>query len=195
MFHGKCAYCESHVEHVSHAHVEHYRPKGGVSEDQTHPGYYWLGYTWTNLLLACPRCNGRAGKGMQFPVRGQRAMCPGDSLDAEDPLLLDPTGDDDPEEHIGFDVRLDGGIYARSGSDRGATSIRVCDLERVELHLRRQKHLEVLRNLWQAYIWAAERDDQRECEHWMGRIEQTVLNSAEWAGLARAYFRAEGLLD
>nr|WP_319571747.1 HNH endonuclease [uncultured Draconibacterium sp.] len=41
----KCAYCEFHVEQF---HVEHYRPKDT---------YYWLAYSWDNLILACSTCN------------------------------------------------------------------------------------------------------------------------------------------
>ena len=69
-FHGKCAYCEQVVTGDQHGDVEHYRPKGAVTdaENQTvyvvvdgqhraHPGYYWLAYDWKNLLPACIRCN------------------------------------------------------------------------------------------------------------------------------------------
>jgi hypothetical protein len=42
LFDNKCAYCESRVLHVSPGEVEHYRPKGRVTEDPDHPGYYWL---------------------------------------------------------------------------------------------------------------------------------------------------------
>lgn len=48
MFHGKCAYCESKITHVSFGHIEHYRPK------QKYPERAFL---WRNLLLACERCN------------------------------------------------------------------------------------------------------------------------------------------
>ena len=155
MFHEKCAYCESHMGHVSPDHVEHYRPKGAVTEDAGHPGYYWLGYSWSNVLLACPRCNAPPGKGTQFPIRGQRARRPGDPLDAECPLVLDPTGDDGPEGHIDFDVGVDGGIYPKDESDRGEATIRVCGLDRPELHRKRQRYLELLKTFWGAYIFAA----------------------------------------
>ena len=50
LFHNKCAYCESHGLAGFPWDVEHYRPKGRVAEDTTHPGYYWLAYTWTNCI-------------------------------------------------------------------------------------------------------------------------------------------------
>lgn len=61
IYHGKCAYCETPAEQMV---VEHYRPKRG--------GYYWLAFSWDNLLLACPKCN--EYKGDSFPVlRGRVA--------------------------------------------------------------------------------------------------------------------------
>lgn len=53
-YHGKCAYCESNEELL---HVEHYRPK---------KIYYWLAYSWDNLLLACFFCN--IGKSKSFSI-------------------------------------------------------------------------------------------------------------------------------
>ena len=40
LFHGKCAYCETFYSASAPVDVEHYRPKGAVSEDPSHPGYY-----------------------------------------------------------------------------------------------------------------------------------------------------------
>lgn len=61
MFKGKCAYCESAVTAGFDGDIEHYRPKGGVTEaakaNVKHPGYWWLAMVWTNLLLSCVHCN------------------------------------------------------------------------------------------------------------------------------------------
>ena len=61
MHHGKCAYCEAHIRATQDSDVEHYRPKLGVTEAREagvdHPGYWWLGMDWTNLLLSCQHCN------------------------------------------------------------------------------------------------------------------------------------------
>ena len=40
-------------------HVEHYRPKSF---------YYWLAFSWDNLLIACPTCN--QNKKANFPLAG-----------------------------------------------------------------------------------------------------------------------------
>jgi len=45
LYYWKCAYCEQRIEGY---HVEHYRPKSI---------YYWLAYSWDNLLFCCSRCN------------------------------------------------------------------------------------------------------------------------------------------
>lgn len=45
VYKGKCAFCEQ-TEELTH--VEHYRPKHI---------YYWLAYSWDNLLMSCPTCN------------------------------------------------------------------------------------------------------------------------------------------
>lgn len=55
IYHGKCAFCETKSESM---HVEHFRPKRG--------GYYWLAYSWDNLLLSCPTCN--TNKSDVFPL-------------------------------------------------------------------------------------------------------------------------------
>ena len=59
IYHHKCAYCEQYEENL---HVEHYRP---VST------YYWLAYSWDNLLLACFSCNSMY-KSDKFAIEGSK---------------------------------------------------------------------------------------------------------------------------
>lgn len=59
MFEGKCAYCESHLAHVSYGHIEHFKPKSTYPEDC---------FTWNNLLLGCEICNGSQFKSTHFPL-------------------------------------------------------------------------------------------------------------------------------
>ena len=59
LFHGKCAYCESFYSSTQPVDVEHYRPKGKVEDDDSHPGYWWLAMEWSNLLPSCIDCNRR----------------------------------------------------------------------------------------------------------------------------------------
>ena len=72
IYYNKCAYCE---DIDAKPEVEHYRPKKKVSEDSSHPGYYWLCYEWTNLLPSCHYCNTESGKRNQFPKFGGRPIC------------------------------------------------------------------------------------------------------------------------
>jgi hypothetical protein len=126
LFHGKCAYCESPYRAVDAQDIEHYRPKGGVQEYPTHPGYWWLAADWPNLLPSCPACNQRrkhvqyqpgmspaefefallrapaslSGKGNAFPVRANNwVAAEGGDLGTEDPLLINPC-ERHPEDHF-----------------------------------------------------------------------------------------------
>ncbi|WP_156814522.1 hypothetical protein [Burkholderia lata] len=132
----KCAYCESKYAAVSVRNIEHYRPKGGVTEAPHHPGYWWLAAEWSNLLPSCPACNQirhhtlfdpqmsleqidllkykkgehRAGKGNSFPlnVGSTYALKEADSLTQEDPLLINPSVRD-PSQHLEWVFRWEVG--------------------------------------------------------------------------------------
>ena len=155
LFHRKCAYCETRLPEVSWD-VEHYRPKGRVAESQGHPGYYWLAYTWSNFLAACPACNqsrrdlptwsdpatgAAAGKVDQFPLRDEskRAKKPTDPLEQESPLLLNPCLDDPTPE---FKFNPKGQILEMGGSDRLKATLKICNLQRKRLGDARRKIVE-----------------------------------------------------
>lgn len=132
----KCAYCETFVEQMV---VEHYRPKRG--------GYYWLAYSWDNLLLACPTCNGF--KGDAFPVSKDRVVYePGrDKIERihqlgsqydklECPLMVNPEKAS-PSEISSLQFEQDGRIS--SDHVRMNQTIETCKLYRKSLCERRQK--------------------------------------------------------
>jgi len=125
-FYGKCAYCESYIPDFQRGDVEHFRPKGGVTdeddntiflkdkhgtllEDESgnpipHPGYYWLAYEWRNLLPSCTVCNQpksigdkKIGKHNRFPVIGVHAQTP-EEVENEQPLLINPASDDEDDD-------------------------------------------------------------------------------------------------
>jgi uncharacterized protein (TIGR02646 family) len=58
IYSNKCAYCEQKIEQY---HIEHYRPKDI---------YYWLAFSWDNLIMACPTCN--QNKGVHFELIGEK---------------------------------------------------------------------------------------------------------------------------
>lgn len=120
VFHGKCAFCESHMSHVSYANIEHYRPKGKGE-------FYDLVFEWDNWLLVCTRCNGK--KWRHFPFCG------------EDPCLINPT-EEDPANHLYFVNSL---VFART--QRGERTIDLIDLKRSPLEDERVKWLSYIRIL------------------------------------------------
>lgn len=156
-YHGKCAYCEQTCK----AEIEHYRPKKGVTEDKTHDGYYWLCYTWSNLVPSCRYCNTEGGKGNKFPIinftervkspsfnssKLDQTKCQANSspLIDEHPFLIHPEVDRDPEKYLSFRISDDKTGMTIVGIDkegRGAKTIEICNLNRKDL---RQNRLEAV---------------------------------------------------
>lgn len=149
----KCCYCERQIPRGFND-VEHYRPKSSADRrpgSADGHGYWWLAFTWSNLLFACPACN-RSKKKDRFPLStGSTALAakqrpPG----REKALLLDPA-QDNPVVHIefvfgelrrrtlppedvalGWERRKHWWPRARNGSAHGDATIRVCGLDDVE---------------------------------------------------------------
>lgn len=189
LFHHKCAYCESQVEGFE---VEHFRPKGAVSEDATHPGYYWLAYEWSNLYPACMFCNQRrydqplwdddkklpaAGKATQFPLvpGGRRAHNPDDDLALELPLLLDPCTDD-PVEHYSVNP-FTGALLPKT--ERGKATERVFNLNRRRLSKFRAKILQKLLPLL----------SKEKTLETLERIQSYASDDSPFAGACRVLIR------
>jgi uncharacterized protein (TIGR02646 family) len=135
----KCCYCE-HICQLDYHDLEHYRPKASANRGPGFPthGYWWLAWTWSNLLFACPACN-RSGKNDDFPLAAGNAVLIAEQAPPgrETPLLMDPAAEN-PIPHIQFrPVTMNGKRrwipFARNGSVRGATTIRVLNLDRPDL--------------------------------------------------------------
>ncbi|HEX7783268.1 MAG TPA: hypothetical protein VF509_10720 [Sphingobium sp.] len=175
LFSGKCAYCESEVGAPNDEEIEHYRPKGGIADDDDHDGYWWLASQWSNLLLSCTGCNqgrkqhlitadmkeenylaliaaaprAKVGKHQQFPIGGTRASTPTCDLSREDPHLIDPT-ERDPKDLLKWSTSSTYSIVlpALNGAVEnpyGAATINVCALNRSKLVKARTKLLNQLR--------------------------------------------------
>lgn len=110
-FNGKCAFCESRMEHVSHPHIEHYRPKGRSEFER-------FMFDWNNWLLTCARCN--QSKWIHFPQCGRN------------PCLLNPAKDD-PRTHLEFKRALALGL-----TRRGRETIRLVGLDCAPLSAERR---------------------------------------------------------
>lgn len=145
----KCCFCEAKITHVSHGHIEHFRPKAGfVLTDGSatiYPGYFWLTYDWDNLFLACEKCNSRPNKGNYFPLsdESQRASFTERDISREDPLFIDPALDD-PEEHISF---TGPDPIVKNSSEKGKASIKHLGLGREELVEHRRSKFNLLKAL------------------------------------------------
>jgi HNH endonuclease len=125
----KCCYCEKREEQSKYRDVDHYRPKAV---------YWWLAWTWENLLFACIDCN-RDQKRDRFP------LSPGDTRlvaeqappGAERPLVLDPSDPSMvPAREIEFRrERIPGRErwVPRGVTARGRETIAVCGLDRPNL--------------------------------------------------------------
>lgn len=139
--HHKCCYCETSVL-LDYNDVEHFRPKAEANRGEhcsARHGYWWLAFTWQNLLFSCPGCNRGRAKGIQFP------LAPGSiALDAlveeqppgrELPLLIDPALECGVD-HIEFKLSQHEKSWrpvARNRSEKGDRTIAVCRLDREDL--------------------------------------------------------------
>ncbi len=140
-FHGKCGYCETPVDSLQVANVDHYRPTSdaiGADGSVDHPSYWWLAYSWPNLVLSCRDC--QRTKGRRFPVVAGRLRF--GQPETEEALLLDPrAAGDAPDKVLIF--ASDGTVS--SADKRGRTSIDVLGLNRTRLVQARREVSEAIR--------------------------------------------------
>jgi len=186
----KCCFCESKITHIAYGDVEHFRPKKAVREDDgrlKRPGYYWLAYTWENLLLSCEICN-RRHKRNKFPIAGKRAKRK-ETLDQERPLFIDPAGPDDPEALITFTDL--GRAVAVDGDKRGETTIKELDLNRDDLEERRQERLLDFRAILILKQSAERWQDEDDLAYATQQLERHTRADAEYAGLARSFLKRQ----
>ncbi len=198
MQHHKCCYCER-IQDPVYEHVEHYRPKTKVRHAEglnVQQGYWWLTWTWNNLLFACGQCN--PDKSINFwLVPGSKPLAPeqqppGDEL----PLLLDPCSDD-PREHIQF-LPIGGTWmpFPRNGSPRGLEMLKALQLYHPNLGARRTGLMNDWRNHAQGlqpYITRM-RDALRSNSYdeiqsaWRTNVEPHLFVSQEFVALSLDVF-------
>lgn len=193
--HGKCAFCESKITHIDYGDVEHFRPKAGYRQHDgdplERPGYYWLAYEWTNLLLSCTLCNQRHKKNL-FPLRpgSPRATSHRDDIADEEPLLIDP-GSEEPDEFITWRAELP---RARNGNERARETIEALGLARPALNERRLEQYSKLKTFF-VTTWVAQNLSAEDAlpealaarldEH-RHHLERSIDDSAEYAAMKRA---------
>lgn len=143
LYNNKCGFCEAKRKSAT-LQIEHFRPRN-YRKNNTHTGYPWLSYEWSNLLLACSHCNSK--KSSWFPISSSNkrvANQPSDRKDwradakimlDEEALLLNPELDE-PSEHLEVSPE----DYEIKGiTEKGKKSIEVYDLNREILHLEWRK--------------------------------------------------------
>lgn len=156
LYKNKCGYCESNTSAGAELRVDHYRPKDKVKEDSTHTGYFWLGYEWSNLVLACEKCN--RSKSNKFPLgtNSVRITSPPlisgtsdydmgqflithNSHDLEIPLIINPEKDSDLK--LWFIFLPSGKIVGLN--NKAKKTIEVCKLNREPLLIARKKIINI----------------------------------------------------
>ena len=148
LYHHKCAYCEDHAEQT---HVDHYRPK---------KDYYWLAFSWDNLICSCPTCN--QFKTNIFEIMGRKPAPPKETDDLSDinilssqkydeqekPKLLNPERDNLNDAFL-FDM---GGHIRGNNNARADYTIETCHLDRKELIDSRRKIVDDYRKAIEAEL-------------------------------------------
>lgn len=147
-FHDKCWFSEAR-ESVSAIHVDHFRPKGRIKDDQqrivAHEGYWWFAFNWRNYRICGQLINTK--KGDVFPIC-EGARCKPDnepSFHLEVPVLIDPITDQ--ARLISFELDEDG-VLAISAcgnnsaeQDRADRTIEILGLNRLDVLNRNRKRV------------------------------------------------------
>jgi len=151
IYHNKCAYCEKNLDDTD-KNIEHYRPKSI---------YYWLSFSWDNLLFCCAQCNRK--KSNKFAIKGVKQEIDDFELlkfidfqtiskeldEKEQPLLVNP----ERENQVFFDNTIlfqligEKAGYVTSLNERVQYTIDSCDLNRKELVQKRLLILNDLKNI------------------------------------------------
>ncbi|WP_024818153.1 HNH endonuclease [Arthrobacter sp. 31Y] len=152
----KCMYCECFIDDASYSAVEHIRPKKHFED---------LVLEWTNLGLACWRCNTNKG----------------DYWTEDSSLQLLNPYQDSLSEHVYFHGPL---TVARLRSSRGINTVRQLKLKRDDLMLSRLKRIEEFeKNL---KLWHDESDAERK-QLYAEDVSEAIGPDREFSGLLRAY--------
>ncbi|MFK7947295.1 MAG: HNH endonuclease [Saprospiraceae bacterium] len=154
-YHNKCAFCEQTIKlpkkncnksFDNDLTVEHFRPKSI---------YYWLAYSYDNLLPACKGCN--ENKGKHFEILGTKINeIRGSEIDTIHSLTESYNQEELPKfihpELEGFTLDF---VYQKDGTvesenERCQYVIKKCDLKRSKLIFKRRKIIDDLKSQFQA---------------------------------------------
>lgn len=208
LYNNKCAYCESYTFKPR---IEHYRPKGNVKEYNfstnkfkkvnSHNGYYWLVYEWSNLVPSCHHCNTiEDAKSDRFPIIGTRVIHP--TLDSiglpnellanqaplidEQPYLLHPEIDN-PEDYLGFEFQVgEVKLVGIDSQNRGKMTILICNLDRDDLKTNwYDKFGEYLVDLERSFLIFSSNNNQNELKN---NIFGSLQKIYDWLGNSKKQY-------
>ncbi len=171
LYNNKCAYCETNIERWD---VEHFRPKSL---------YPWLAYSWDNLLLACPTCNGH--KSNHFETINEKAKLETHDLEIihnlsekynkkENNKFVHPELEKNIESKIVFDQ--DGVIS--SEDERIQYTIKICKLDRDKLNIERKKQVLDNYNKYVMNAYLMFENDDKNFKKAVKAINKTFIEQA-----------------
>lgn len=195
--HGKCCYCETVIpKPYAHSYVDHWRPSRSSRQvrdkkQRIWPGYYWIAYSWDNLLLSCFPCNSTY-KNDLFPLLnpGARARHHGMRIEDEIPAILKPDGDEDPRDHITFRGADPVGI-----TPLGRKTIEVLKLDSPK-HGFRLARLDAIRRAREMYTYLVGKDDPMALHFVEGLrtfVEEAVRPDMPYSAMVAVYLQANPL--
>lgn len=208
--HKKCAYCERRRD-FSSSPIEHFRPKNsawrnlpGEPRQVSRGHYWWLTWTWENLLFACPRCNYQGHKANYFPLEsGTVELQPPApplvplarfNVSGEKPLLLDPAVDVflDHIEWVPSDTHLARKLWRWTPthhSERGRATIAILKLTELADEVERHLIDHVLPRLVEVEQHIQRRRTQQAATCWGSLLDllhpEKDFTAATWCALSR----------
>ncbi|NJN77087.1 MAG: hypothetical protein HC803_01135 [Saprospiraceae bacterium] len=170
IYNHKCAFCEQRIEILA---VEHFRPKDI---------YFWLCYSWDNLLLACVGCN--SSKSNHFEVVNQAVHIPNNinnihGLAAQYQILEQPKFIHPEQEEVEHLLIFDIKGSVRSDDVRMKYVIEKCNLDRKKLaDFRKGVHDKVERKV-QELILQYKTTGKKKYLHQLQGLKQNFIDSCD----------------
>lgn len=168
IYNHKCVYCEQSIERCD---VEHYRPKSI---------YYWLAYSWDNLLYCCSTCNTHKLSKFEvdrrvtidvYPIKSTQDLR--DIYDSyESPKFINPE-----KENVYSHLVYKKNGLVRSDDDRTQYTITECKLDRGDLNDRRFQVLNSFKKKVDSRIQEKKNGDAEAVIKLKGLIEDFITDS------------------
>lgn len=185
---NKCCYCESRVTHIDYGDVEHIRPKSsyrqGKETERIFPGYFWLVYDWSNLLLSCKLCN-ETHKNDLYPLNNPKKRCQDHrfNLSEELPQLIDPSREN-PTDHLTFKREI---VYYKT--NKGKVSIKYLGLNREILNESRREILNALNRSEDNYKIVKDSEyGHLVFENFLNQLRDAITHNGQYTAMIQANF-------